>query len=89
MSKQNLFFARPLLKLLSLSLFSKLVLEQGVKMFSQLHYSLYFAPPAIYLYLKVKSELASCLWTQGTFEKSLYEVTPTIATEELAASVLW
>jgi hypothetical protein len=31
----------------------------------------YFTPSAFYLLLKVKSELASCLLTQGTFKKSL------------------
>jgi hypothetical protein len=30
----------------------------------------YFTPQAFYLYLRVKSELASCLLTQGTFKKS-------------------
>jgi hypothetical protein len=49
----------------------------------------YFAPAAFYLFLKVKSELASSLLTQGTFKKSLQGVVPTIATEELAAAILW
>jgi hypothetical protein len=31
----------------------------------------YFIPAAFYLLLKVKSELASCLMTKGTFKKSL------------------
>jgi hypothetical protein len=57
-------------------------------MFSQLHYSLYFAPAAFYLFLKVKSELASCLLTQGTYKKSLKGVAPTIITEKLAPTVL-
>jgi hypothetical protein len=55
-------------------------LWKGVNMFSQLHYSPYFAPAAFYLYLKVKSELASCLLTQGTFKKSSWGVAPTITT---------
>jgi hypothetical protein len=51
--------------------FQLLAAEKGDKMFSELHYSLYFAPAAFYLFMKVKSELASCLLTQGTFKKSL------------------
>jgi hypothetical protein len=51
--------------------FQLLAVEKGDKMFSQLHYSLYFAPAAFYLFMKMKSELASCLLTQGTFKKSL------------------
>jgi hypothetical protein len=49
---------------------------------------LYFTPATFYFFLKVKSELASCLLTQGTFKKSVYVVAPTIATEKLAATVL-
>jgi hypothetical protein len=45
----------------------------------------YFIPPAFYLFLRVRSELASCLLTQGTFKK----IITTIATGELAATVLW
>jgi hypothetical protein len=45
--------------------------EKGVKIFSQLHYLPYFAPAAFYLFLKVKSELASCLLTHGAFKKRL------------------
>jgi hypothetical protein len=71
MSVQNLFFARPLPKKPSLPLFSITGCEKGVTMFSQLHYLPYFAPAAFYLFMKVKSELASCLLTQGTFTKSL------------------
>ncbi len=40
-------------------------------MFSQLHFLPYFTPATFYLFLKVKSEQASCLLTQGTFKKSL------------------
>jgi hypothetical protein len=68
--------------------FQLLAVEKGVKMFSQLHYLLYFAPAAFYLFLKVKSELASCVLTQGTFKKSLKGVAPTSVTEKLAAAVL-
>jgi hypothetical protein len=67
MSVQNLFFARPLPKKPSLPLFSITGCEKGVNMFSQLPYSPYFTPAAFYLSLKVKSELESCLLTQGTF----------------------
>jgi hypothetical protein len=58
MSVQNFFFARPLPKKPSLPLFSMTGCGKGVNMFSQLHYSPYFAPAAFYLFLKVKSELA-------------------------------
>jgi hypothetical protein len=37
--------------------------------------------------MKMKSELASCLLTQGTLKKSLLGVTPAIITEKLAAAV--
>jgi hypothetical protein len=71
MSVQNLFFARPLPKKAMLPVFSITGCGKGVNMFSQLHYSPYLAPVAFYLFLKVKSELASCSLTQGTFKKSL------------------
>jgi hypothetical protein len=71
MSVQNLFFARPAPKKPSPPLFSKLAVKKGIKMFSQLHFSPYFTPATFYLFLKVKSELASCLLTQGTLKKSL------------------
>jgi hypothetical protein len=45
--------------------------EKGVKVFSQLRFSPYFPPAAFHLFLKVKSELASFLLTQGTLKKSL------------------
>jgi hypothetical protein len=88
MSVQNLFFARQLPKKTWPPLFSLTGCGKGVNMFSHLHYLPYIAPAAFYLFLKVKSELASCLLTQGTFKKSLYGVAPTIVTEELAAVVL-
>jgi hypothetical protein len=88
MSVQNLFYAMPLPKKLSLPLFSITGCGKGVNMFSQLHYLPYFAPAVFYLFLKVKSELASCLLTQGVFKKSLMRVTPTIITEELTTAVL-
>jgi hypothetical protein len=53
------------------AIFNNLQVEKGVKIFSQLQYLPYFAPAAFYLFLKVKSELASFLLTQGTFKKSL------------------
>ncbi len=71
MSAQNLIFASMLPKKPSLPLFLITGCGKGANMFSQLHYSSYFAPAAFYLFLKVKSELASCLLTQGTFKKSL------------------
>jgi hypothetical protein len=49
---------------------------------------LYFTPATFYFFLKVKSELASCLLTWGTFKESVWEVTPTIAKEELAIANL-
>jgi hypothetical protein len=48
----------------------------------------YFAPAAFYLFLKVKSELASYLLTLGTFKKSVKGVAPTIILEELAAATV-
>jgi hypothetical protein len=71
MSVQHLFFARLLSKKPSLPLFSITGCGKGINMFSQLHYSPYFTPAAFYLLLKLKSELARCLLTQGTFKKSL------------------
>jgi hypothetical protein len=49
----------------------------------------YFTPPAFYLSLKVKLELASYLLTQGTFKESEYGVTATKATGKLAPNVVW
>jgi hypothetical protein len=51
--------------------FQKLAVEKGIKIFSQLHFSPYSTPATFYFFLKVKSELASCLLTQGTLKKSL------------------
>ncbi len=72
MTVQNLFFARPSAKLPSPPLYINnwdyLGVEKSVKRFSQLHY---FTPATFYFFLKVKSELASCLLTQGTFKKSV------------------
>jgi hypothetical protein len=70
MSVQNLFFDRPSPKKPSLPLFLITGCEKGIKMFFQLHFSPYFTPATFYLFLKVKSELASCLLTQGTLKKS-------------------
>jgi hypothetical protein len=67
MSVQNLFFARPLPKKPSLPQFSRTGCGKAINMFSQLHYLPYFAPATFYLFLKVKSKLASCLLTQATF----------------------
>jgi hypothetical protein len=66
-----MFFASPAPKKPSPPLFSITGGEKGIKMFSQLHFSPYFTPATFYLFLKVKSELASCLLTQGTLKKSL------------------
>jgi hypothetical protein len=71
MSVPNLFFARPEPKKPSQPLFSITGCEKGIKMFFQLHFSPYFTPASFYLFLKVKSELTSCLLTQGTLKKNL------------------
>jgi hypothetical protein len=57
-------------------------------MFSQLYFLPYFTPATFYLFHKVKSELASCLLTQGSLKKSLLGVAPTIVTKKLAVAVL-
>ncbi len=80
MSVQNFFFARPVPKKPSPPLFSITGCEKSIKMFSQLHFVPYFTPATFYPFLKVKSELASCLLTQGTLKKSLQGVAPTIIT---------
>jgi hypothetical protein len=54
----------------SLRLFSVIGCKKGVKMSSQLHFLPYFASAAFFLVPKMKSELAICLLTQGTFKKS-------------------
>jgi hypothetical protein len=71
MSFPNLFFAKPLPKLPSLLLFS--IIGIGKRRQDVLPVPLlpYFTTPAFYLFLKVKPELASCLLTHGTFEKSM------------------
>jgi hypothetical protein len=81
MSVQNLFFARPPNKLPLALLFS--IIGSGKRHQDVLRAPLllYFTPAAFYIFLKVKSELASCLMTQG--------VAPTIATKELGPAVLW
>jgi hypothetical protein len=71
MSVQKLFFARPAPKTSLPPLFLITGCEKGVKMFFQLHFLPYFTPATFYLFLKVKSELASCLLTQGNLKKSL------------------
>jgi hypothetical protein len=71
MSLHNLFFARPLAKLplpLLFSIFGSGKRRQDVLPARLLQY---FTPETFYFFLKVKSELASCLLTQGTFKKSI------------------
>jgi hypothetical protein len=51
-----------------------MAVEKGVKMSSQLHYLPYFTSAVFFLELRVASELASCLLTQGTFKKSYRRV---------------
>jgi hypothetical protein len=71
MSVPNLFFARPPNKLPSALLFS--IIDSGKRHQDVLTAPLllYFTPAAFYIFLKVNSELASCLMTQGTFNKSM------------------
>jgi hypothetical protein len=71
MSLQNLFFAKPSNKLPSAQLFS--ITGGGKRLQDVLSAPLllYFTPAACYIFLKVKSELASYLLTQGTFKKSM------------------
>ncbi len=71
MSVQNLFFARPAPKKPSPPLFSITGCEKRCKDVLPAPFFAYFTPSAFYLLTKVKSELASCLLTQGTFKKSL------------------
>ncbi len=80
MSVQNLFFARPAPKKPSPPLFPTTVCEKRRKDVLLAPFFTYFTPSAFYLLLKVKSELASCLFAQDTFKKSLQGVAPTIAT---------
>jgi hypothetical protein len=89
MSVPNLFFARPSAKLSSPLLFSIIGIGKGCQDVLPAPSLPYFTPPAFYLFLKIKSELASFLLTQDTFKKTVYGVAPTIATGELAATVLW
>jgi hypothetical protein len=67
----NLFFARPSPKLPTPLLFSILGIGKGRSDVLPAPKLPYFTPPAFYLFLKIKSELASCLLTQGTFKKSV------------------
>ncbi len=71
MSVQNLFFARLSAKLPSPPLFS--IIGSRNRRHDVLPARLlpYFTPATYYFFLKVKSELASCLLTQGTFKKSM------------------
>jgi hypothetical protein len=71
MSVQNLFFARPGPKKPSPPLFSITGCGKRRKDVLPAPFFTYFTPPTFYLLLKAKSELASCLLTQGTFKKSL------------------
>ncbi len=80
MSVQNLFFARPAPKKPSPPLFSTTGCRKKHKDVLPAPFFAYFTPSAFYILLKVKSELASCLLTQGTFKKSLQGVAPTIVT---------
>jgi hypothetical protein len=66
----NLFFARPLPKLPSPLLFSIIGIRKRCQDVPPAPLLRYFTPPAFYLSLKVKSELASYLLTQGTFKES-------------------
>jgi hypothetical protein len=71
MSVQNLFFARLSAKLPWLPLFS--TIGSGNRHHEVLPANLLtsFTPAAFYFFLKLKSELASCLLTKGTFKKSM------------------
>ncbi len=71
MSVQNLSFARPSAKLPSPPLFS--IISSGKRRQDVLPARLlpYFTPATFYFFLKVKSELASCLLTLGIFKKRL------------------
>ena len=71
MSVQNLFFARPAPKKPSPPLFPITGCGKRHKDVLPAPVFAYFTPLAFSLLLKVKSELASCLLTQGTFKKSL------------------
>jgi hypothetical protein len=71
MSVQNLFFARPSNKLPSALLFSMIGGGKRSQDVLPAPFFAYFTPAAFYIFLKVKSELASCLLTQGTFKKSM------------------
>jgi hypothetical protein len=71
MSVQNLFFARPAPKKPSPPLFSITGCVKRSQNVLPTPFFAYFTPGAFYLLLKVKSELASCLMTKGTFKKSL------------------
>jgi hypothetical protein len=88
MSVQNFCFARPSAKLPSPPLFS--IIASGKRRQDIFPAGLlpYFTPSTFYFFLKVKSELTGCLLTQGTCKIKVYGVAPTIATEELAATVL-
>jgi hypothetical protein len=70
MSVPTLFFARPLPKLPSLLLFSIIGIRKRSQDVPPAPFLPCFTPPAFYLSLKVKSELASYLLTQGTFKES-------------------
>jgi hypothetical protein len=70
MSVQNLFLAMPAPKKPSPPLFSIIGCGKRHKDVLPAPFFTYFTPSAFYLLLKAKSELASCLLTQGTFKKS-------------------
>jgi hypothetical protein len=65
------FFARLLPKLPSPLLFSIIGIRKRCQDVPPAPLLPYFTPLAFYLSLKVKSELASYLLTQGTFKKSV------------------
>jgi hypothetical protein len=71
MSVQNFFFARPSAKVPSPPLFS--ITGRGKRRQDVLPARVltYFTPATFNIFLKVKSELASCLLTQGTFKKKV------------------
>jgi hypothetical protein len=70
-SVQDSSFARPCPSSHRRRYFQKLAAVVGFMKSFQLHFSPYFAPAVFFLVLKVKSELGSCLLTQGTFKKSV------------------
>ncbi len=71
MSVQNFFFARPSDKLPSPPLFSIIGSRKRRQDVPPAWLLPYFTPATFYFFLKVKSELANCLLTQGTLKKKV------------------